>query len=135
MNYPEEALIKSLISAIETKLPARTVYTIPPKDTSYPYILLNQTDMTEVGAKSNFIYRFEPLIQVIHKDLSTVETLLDDMQEIHEIITHATDDLTITGYDLIEMSLISTNRTTELYEWGRLDIGLIRPLIEIISNS
>ena len=132
MNYPEEVLIKGLISAINTKLPARTVYTIPPKDSSYPYILINQTDMTEVGPKKgNFIYRFEPLIQIIHKDLSTIETLLDDMQEIHELITNASGAITVSGYSVITMDLINTNRTTELYDWGRLDIGLIRPLIEL----
>ena len=130
MNYPESALITGLITAINTKLPARTVYTIPPKDSPYPYIYLSQTDMQEIGSKAGYIYRFEPLIQVIHKDLSSLTDLLSDMQEIHEIITNGAD-ITVSGYTVIEMNLIMTNRTTELYDWGRLDIGLIRTRIDL----
>ena len=130
MNYPESALITGLITAINTKLPLRTVYTIPPKDTPYPYIYLSQTDMQEIGSKAGYIYRFEPLIQVIHSNLSSLSDLLSDMQEIHEIITNGAD-ITVSGYTVIEMNLIMTNRTTELYEWGRLDIGLIRTRIDL----
>jgi len=130
MNYPESALIIGLITAINTKLPLRTVYTIPPKDSPYPYIYLSQTDMQEIGSKAGYIYRFEPLVQVIHKDLSSLSDLLSDMQEIHEIITNGAD-ITVSGYTVIEMNLIMTNRTTELYDWGRLDIGLIRTRIDL----
>ena len=130
MNYPESALITGLIAAINTKLPARTVYTIPPKDTPYPYIYLSQTDMQEIGSKAGYIYRFEPLIQVIHSNLSSLTDLLSDMQEIHEIITNGAD-ITVSGYTVIEMNLIMTNRTTELYDWGRLDVGLIRTRIDL----
>ena len=130
MNYPESALITGLITAINTKLPLRTVYTIPPKDSPYPYIYLSQTDMQEIGSKAGFIYRFEPLIQVIHSNLSSLTDLLSDMQEIHEIITNGAD-ITVSGYTVIEMNLIMTNRTTELYDWGRLDIGLIRTRIDL----
>jgi len=130
MNYPESALITGLIAAINTKLPLRTVYTIPPKDSPYPYIYLSQTDMQEIGSKAGYIYRFEPLVQVIHKDLSSLSDLLSDMQEIHEIITNGAD-ITVSGYTVIEMNLIMTNRTTELYDWGRLDIGLIRTRIDL----
>ena len=129
MNYPESALITGLITAINTKLPSRTVYTIPPKDSPYPYIYLSQTDMQEIGSKAGYIYRFEPLIQVIHSNLSSLSDLLSDMQEIHEIITNGAD-ITVPGYTVIEMNLIMTNRTTELYDWGRLDIGLIRTRID-----
>jgi len=130
MNYPESALITGLITAINTKLPLRTVYTIPPKDSPYPYIYLSQTDMQEIGSKAGYIYRFEPLIQVIHSNLSSLSDLLSDMQEIHEIITNGAD-ISVSGYTVIEMNLIMTNRTTELYDWGRLDIGLIRTRIDL----
>ena len=130
MNYPESALITGLITAINTKLPLRTVYTIPPKDSPYPYIYLSQTDMQEIGSKAGYIYRFEPLIQVIHSNLSSLSDLISDMQKIHEIITNGAD-ITVSGYTVIEMNLIMTNRTTELYDWGRLDIGLIRTRIDL----
>ena len=130
MNYPESALITGLTAAINAKLPSRTVYTIPPEDTPYPYIYLSQTDMQEIGSKAGYIYRFEPLIQVIHSNLSSLSDLLSDMQEIHEIITNGAD-ITVSGYTVIEMNLIMTNRTTELYDWGRLDIGLIRTRIDL----
>lgn len=130
MNYPESALLTGLISAINTKLPARSVYTIPPKDSDYPYILINQTDMQETGSKGGFIYSFEPLVQVVYKDVSSLVGLLSDMQEIHEIVKNG-DDISVTGYTTLRVELINTNRTTELYDWGRLDIGLIRLLIDL----
>ena len=130
MNYPESAIITGLITAINAKITGRTVYTIPPKDAAYPYILISQTDMQEVGSKSGFIYRFEPLIQVIHKDLKSLTSLLSDMNLIHNIIKNGSD-ISVSGYTVIEMSLINTNRTTELYDSFRLDIGLIRVLIDI----
>ena len=86
--------------------------------------------MQEIGSKAGYIYRFEPLIQVIHSNLSSLSDLLSDMQEIHEIITNGAD-ITVSGYTVIEMNLIMTNRTTELYDWGRLDIGLIRTRIDL----
>jgi hypothetical protein len=130
MNYPESALITGLISAINAELPTRTVYTVPPKDSSYPYILINQTFMEQIGTKDNYIYRFEPLIQVVHKDLSSISPILSDMNAIHQIIK-ASDELVISGYDVMQCILINTNRTTELYDAFKLDIGLIRARIEI----
>jgi len=131
MNYPESAILAGLISAISAKLPTRTIYTVPPQNAVYPYILINQTDMQEIGTKAGkFEYRFEPLIQVIYKDISSISPLLTDMQEIHEIVKNS-QDITVSGYTVIEMQLINTNRTTELYDWGRLEIGLIRTRIDI----
>ena len=130
MNYPESALLGGLISAINTELPGRTVYTVPPKETTYPYVLINQTYMEQIGPKDNYIYRFEPLIQVVYKDISSAVDLLTDMNAIHQIIK-ASDELVISGYDVMQCLLINTNRTTELYDFGKLDIGLIRARIEI----
>lgn len=130
MNYPEKALLTALVSDIGTRITGRTVSTIPPKDTDYPYVWISQTDMQEIGSKKGFIYRFEPLIQVIHKDITSLENLLSDMNAIHQLIKNGAD-LTVSGYTVIAVELISTNRMTELYEWGRLEIGLIRPRIDL----
>lgn len=130
MNYPEAEVIEGLISAINTELPARTVYTVPPKESTYPYVLINQTYMEQTGPKDKFHYRFEALVQVIHKDLSSITDLLSDMNAIHQIIK-ASDNLVVPGYDVMQILLINTNRTTEMYDFGKLDIGLIRMRIEI----
>jgi hypothetical protein len=53
------------------------------------------------------------------------------MQEIHELITNGTGSITVSGYTVLAVELISTNRTSELYDWGRLDVGLIRMRIDI----
>ena len=130
MNYPESAILTALRTAITTKITGRNVYTIPPKSTTYPYIWLSQPFMTEIGSKAGFIYRMELLIQVVHKDLSSLTPLLSDMQKIHELINNG-QDLTVTGYTVIEMNLLSANRTRELYESMALDIGLIRIQIDL----
>lgn len=130
MNYPESAILTALRTAIVTKITGRNVYTIPPKDTTFPYVWLSQPFMTEIGSKAGFIYRMELLIQVVHKDLSSLTPLLSDMQKIHELINNG-QDLTVTGYTVIEMNLLSTNRTRELYESMALDIGLIRIQIDL----
>lgn len=129
MNYPEAAILTGLRSAILSKIPTRNVYTIPPKELVYPYIWLSQPFTEEIGSKKGFIYRTEILIQVIHKDLSSLTPILTDMQKVHEIINNGAD-ISVTGYTVIEMNLINTNRTEELLDSGRLDIGLIRIRID-----
>lgn len=130
MNYPESAILTSLRTAIIGKISGRNVYTVPPKNLVYPYVWLSQPFTTEIGPKGKFIYRVELLIQVIHKDLSSLTTLLSDMQKIHEIINNGAD-LVISGYTVIEMNLINTTRTQELSDAMRLDIGLIRIQIDL----
>lgn len=130
MNYPESALLTGLISAIGSELSGRSVYTIPPKDADYPHILITQTDMQENGSKAGFIYRFEPLIQVIYKDITSLTNLLSDINAIHGFVKNGAD-ISVSGYTVMRVELVNTNRTSELYDWGKLDIGLIRLLIEI----
>jgi hypothetical protein len=130
MNYPESSILTSLRTAIIGKIAGRNVYTVPPKSLSYPYIWLSQPFTTEVGPKGKFIYRVEILIQVIHKDISSLTPLLSDMQKVHEIINNGAD-LAVTGYTVIEVNLLSTNRTEELTDAMRLDIGLIRIQIDL----
>lgn len=130
MNYPEQAILTGLRNAIVTKITGRNVYSQPPKDLVYPYIWLSQPFMSEIGSKKGFIYRMDLLIQVIHKDLPGLGSLLSDMQKVHEIINNGAD-ITVSGYTVIEMNLINTNRTVELMDSGRLDIGLIRTQIDI----
>ena len=130
MNYPESELLTGLIAAINTKIPGRPVYTVPPKDLVYPYILINQIFMSEIGPKNGFIYKFEPLIQVIYKDQSSKTNLINDMNKIHNFVGNGAD-ITVQGYTVICVELISTNTTEELYDFGRLDVGLIRLNIEL----
>jgi hypothetical protein len=125
MNYPLEAIITGLRSAIITKIPGRNVLTVPAKDTEYPYVYLSQPYMYENGPKSSFIYEVEMLLQVIHKDLTSIKPLLDDMQKIHEIIKNGAD-ITVAQYKVLAVELINSTQTVELLESGRLDIGLIR---------
>ena len=130
MNYPESAILAGLRNSIIAKITGRTVATIPAKEMAYPYIWLSQPFMSEIGSKKGFIYRMDLLIQVIHKDLSSLTPLLTDMQKVHEIINNASD-ISVSGYTVIEMNLINTNRSVELTDSGRLDIGLIRIQIDI----
>lgn len=130
MKYPEPELIAGLISKINTNIPGRPIYTIPPKDLTYPYILINQIFMTETGSKNGYIYKFEPLIQVIYKDQSSKINLYDDMEKICNFVKNGADIL-VQGYTVICVELISCTTTEELYDFGRLDVGLIRLNIEI----
>lgn len=130
MNYPERQILTSLITAIGTAT-GRTVLTIPPKDVSYPYIYLSQGYMSEVGNKGNYIYSYEFLIQVLHKDLHGIDLLLNDMEDILGLFKKG-NDFTISGYSVISTEVISVNRMSELYESFRLEIGLIRAKIDLM---
>lgn len=130
MNYPESELITGLIAAINSNIPNRPIYTTPPKQLEYPYILINQNYMTEIGSKNGFIYKFEPLIQVIYKDQTSKLNLIRDMQKIHNFVGNESV-ISVQGYTVICVELISTNITEELLDFGRLDIGLIRLNIEL----
>ncbi len=130
MKYPENAILTSLRTAIVTKITGRNVYTVPPKSLVYPYVWLSQPFTQEIGPKGKFIYRVELLIQVIHKDLSSLTPLLGDMEKIHEIINNG-QDLTISGYTVIEINLLNTNRAENLSDSMRLDIGLIKIQVDL----
>lgn len=131
MKYPESAILSGLITAINGKISGRPVFTVPPKtDTTYPYIWLSQPYMSEIGSKRGFIYRMELLIQIVHKDLSKISPMLTDIEKVCEIINNGMD-ITVTGYTVIEMNLINVNRTVELTETGRLDVGLVRVQIDV----
>jgi hypothetical protein len=130
MNYPVQALMTGLRSAIVTKISGRTVSTVPAKSDQYPYIWLSQPYMIENGPKGRFIYEIEVLIQVIHREQTSLSNFLSDMQKVHEIINNGSD-ITVSGYTVISTELVNTNQTVELDAIGRLDIGLIRAKFEL----
>ena len=131
MNYPLQALLTGLRTAILAKLSSARVETVPQKeDTTYPYIWLSQPFMVENGPKGKYIYEIEILIQVIHKDLASLTPLLTQMQGIHEIINNGAA-FAVAGYTMLSAELVNTNQTVEMLDTGRLDIGLIRCKFEL----
>ena len=131
MNYPLQALLTGLRTAILSKLTTARVETVPQKeDTVYPYIWLSQPFMIENGPKGKYIYEIEILIQVIHKDLASLTPLLTQMQAIHEILNNGAA-FAVSGYTMLAAELVNTNQTVEMLDTGRLDIGLIRCKFEL----
>lgn len=130
MNYPVKALLTGLRTAIVGKISGRTVATVPAKTDQYPYIWLSQPYMVENGPKGRFIYEIELLIQVIHREQTSLNNLLSDMEKVHEIINNGAD-ISVSGYTVISTELVNTNQTVELDSIGRLDIGLIRVKFEL----
>ena len=130
MNYPERQLIQGLITAIDSVLPGRAFYTMPPKDAAYPYIYAHDFYWEENGSKKQFIWSCEFLLEVVHKNLSSKDELLTDTEAILSLIKNS-DDITVSGYNVIETNLVNTNDIQQLEDSYRLDIELIRLKIEI----
>ena len=133
MNHPKREIIQGLITAINTVLPARTVYTVPPKDTPYPYLYLHEEISEEIGSKEEYIWECEYTIEVLHRDISSIDDILSDTEAILSIIKNSPDDITVTGYSVIEVNLVNTSQEEQLQNSYRIDIELIR--IRITLNE
>ena len=133
MNYPKREIIKGVISKIAEVLPSIPVYTVAPKDAVYPYIYLHEFFTEETGSKKQYIYEVEFLMEVIHKDLSSIDPILENVEDIFAIFKNY-KDIEVEGYGVIEMNMVSGFDREELNESYKLNIEEIRIKITLQKN-
>lgn len=119
-------LLKALVPAIATAT-GRTVYTRAPKDTAtYPYIYISDYYQEENGPKNSYQYEVDLLIQVLHKDQTSLTAFYDDIDDILGIINNAVPFALDSPYTVMDCRLNNTSTTEYMSEVGVINAGLIR---------
>jgi hypothetical protein len=131
MRDVRKQLIKGLIGAINTKIPGRTVYTqIPKGDYSdpitYPYIWISDIFQDEDGPKNGYMYNLDVLVQIVYSNASSLIPLWDDQDKVLQIIDNGNKFALDDGFEIMDMTLISSDSDEELTNTEKLNIGLVR---------
>ena len=127
MNDPRKQVIKALYAAIGTAT-GRTVYAKIPKQATppYPYVYISDVFMEEEGPKNKYQYKFQILIEVCHKDELNDDSLFNDMADIEGLINNGVPFALESGYNIMDMTLVSAVKTEVLTDSGQVDVGAIR---------
>ena len=136
MKDARKQIVKALIDAIAVKIPGITCFTIKPKvvdggNASYPYIYISDIYQLENGQKTNFMYNYEVLIQIVHKELNTKLNLYSQMSEVVAIIANKRDISLGTEFNLMQIRLVSSSESEILTDTGTLHLGLVRFSLDI----
>jgi hypothetical protein len=133
-------LVTGLITAIAAKATGLTPYTKVPKGDfnnpiAYPfYYITNITDI-EDGPKNQFMYSYDLDIEVVFADLTTKETMWTAVNSIKEIINNCVPFTITGGFEIMSMTLISTDETEDLLNSQDVDTTIIRVNFQIEDNN
>ena len=131
MKSCKKELLTALVAALKTAMPTMIVRTklndFDLSDNSaFPYIYIGEVYQTETGAKTLYIYDVELLIQIVYKDVTSLNDLYTSQNSVLSLLT-SEKPLTLTGnFEIIETALINSNDTEVKVDTGILNVGLIR---------
>lgn len=132
MNDPRKSVLKALTVALATAT-GRTVYTKIPKQVTliYPYIHISDVFMEEEGTKLDYQYKFQILIEVVHKDELSDGSLFDDMNNVCSIINNSVPFALESPYKVMDCRLVSSTQIEVLTDVGMVDVGAIRIVMRV----
>lgn len=131
MRNCKKELLTAFVLALKTAMPTTIIRTklndFDLSDNSaYPYIYICEVYQNEDGPKNFYRYPVEVLVQIVYKDLSSLDSLYTKQNSVLGLLTHP-KSLTLTNnFELIETELLSSNDTEIKIDSGTLNIGLIR---------
>lgn len=109
MIYPVEDIKKAYYTALNGNVTYSgntiPVYSIAPKSSDPPYIILGTTSLIESGTKSDFLYDVTLFIEVVTTDQSKAEMLSITNQILTLIKPNTTSVLTLTNYTMVNLVL------------------------------
>lgn len=126
MRDCRKQLVKGLVTAINNVLSGISVYTIVPKNVTYPYIYISDIYQNESGPKTSYFYDYDVLVQVVYKDLTSKTNIYNSVNSILSIINNGTPFTLTDNFKIYSCELLSNNDTQILTDTGILDVGLIR---------
>ena len=125
-----------LVTALYTKLSlvcTNPVYSKMPRaaDVTYPYNYISDIYDDENGPKTGFQYRYDVLIQVIFKNISSKSAFYSEMAKVKSIINNA-EPFTLTGGFKIKQCILNNSSDTDIeVDDGVLTVGLVRAYFDI----
>jgi hypothetical protein len=134
MNDVRSILITALTSSLATAT-GRKVYGQMPIHLEgtkvFPHIEISDISIQEDGQKNNFQYTVNVLLEIWHKNLASLSTLYNDMNNVKGIINNAVPFALTGGYSIMDCRLVVDNTTQASKEKDNFDIGLIRLIFRI----
>lgn len=92
----------------------------------FPCINISDCYIDEDGPKTSFQYKANILLEVIHKNLTSLNTLYSDMNKVKSIITNGNPFALDGIHKIIDCILLNSTTTKASIDRGLVDIGLIR---------
>lgn len=134
MNDVRSILITALTSSLATAT-GRKVYGQMPIHLEgtkvFPHIEISDISIQEDGQKNNFQYTVNVLLEIVHKNLASLSTLYNDMNNVKGIVNNSVPFSLTGGYSIMDCRLVVDNTTQASKEKDNFDIGLIRLIFRI----
>lgn len=134
MNNVSFILTTALATALRT-VTGRTVYQDNniqlDKTLMFPHIAISDVFITEDGPKTSLHYRAEVLLEVVHKQISSMAVLHSDINNVLSIVNNGVPFALESPFEIMDCTLNNVATTKATNERGLMDIGLIRLIFRI----
>ena len=127
-------LITALTSALATAT-GRKVYGDMPIQLEgtkvYPHISISDVLVQEEGPKNAYHYNADVLIEIVHKNLASMSTMHNDLNNALGIVNNAVPFALASPYTIMDCRLNTTTTTKATTDRGLVDVGIIRLIFRI----
>jgi hypothetical protein len=127
-----------LITALKTSLATATgrkVYGDMPIQLEgtkvFPHISISEVFVQEEGTKIAYIYNANVLIEIVHKQLTTMATMYNDMNNALSVVNNAVPFTLTGGFSVMDCQLNTSTTTTASIGKDLVDVGIIRLIFRI----
>lgn len=134
MNDIRNILITALKSSLATAT-GRKVYGELPIQLEgtkvFPHISISEVFVQEEGPKNAYHYNANVLIEIVHKQLTTMATLYNDLNNALEVVNNAVPFALTGGYEIMDCRLNTNTTTKSSIGKDLVDVGIIRLIFRI----
>ena len=113
----------------------RTVYADDPiqlgNTLMFPHIAISDVFVQEDGPKTAFHYNANVLIEIVHKNLKSLKTLHDDINNVLSIVGNGSPFALDSPYEIMDCTLNNVTTTKATNDRGLMDAGIVRLIFRI----
>lgn len=134
MNDIRSILITGLKSALATAT-GRKVYGDMPIQLEgtkvFPHISISDIFVQEEGPKNKYHYNANVLIEIVHKQLASMGTMHNDLNNALSIVNNAVPFALTGGFSIMDCRLNTSTTTSASVGKDLVDVGIIRLIFRI----
>ena len=108
MIEPRAILIPALTTALKTATGLKVYDSLPIHQVNtsvFPHVNITDIAVTEDGPKTQFHYVVNVLLEVVHNNINTLQTLYSDMDKVLSIVTNGSPFALSGGYSIMDCQL------------------------------
>lgn len=131
----------ALVTGLYTQLSAATttpVHARMPKSSAlqYPYIQIGDIYDEENGTKDSFMYDYDVLINIVHKDLSSLTPFYSDIDAVKGTINNNVPFALPAPFRILESTLTSSSTTVfESADGSIINVCAVRVLFKVAQDA